>query len=225
MNYVNGSLEFVVESALVLPSGALIQQIAEDNALGELYLFERVFGPGITGHVTDSITGDPLIAWIKVVEIYDPVIEPRKSDSLYGRFFRMLNPGIYNVEVIKEGYDTTYVNDIVVSDTLTYFDVQLKPQDPQKIIEVGPDKGYEVKAHPNPFRNSVQITFPDNYLDRIVLDLFSGSGAEISEFHTEKRISVNHTLDIDMSGLPGGIYYIRIKSLKKISYAKLIKLD
>ena len=99
MYVVAGSLEYTVETAPeFVPPGPDGIQIAQDNIYGALYIFDRVFGPGLTGHITNSTTGKPLIATVKILEIFNPVLTPRTSEALYGRYYRLLQPGTYSIE-------------------------------------------------------------------------------------------------------------------------------
>ena len=82
-------------------------------------------GPGVTGHVTDCQTGDPLEATIKVLELDDvdgdgdvddddrdydgngtPDWEFRTSDPDFGRYLRLLGAGTWTLEFSLAGYPT-----------------------------------------------------------------------------------------------------------------------
>ncbi|MEO0102565.1 MAG: carboxypeptidase-like regulatory domain-containing protein, partial [candidate division WOR-3 bacterium] len=61
----------------------------------------------ITGRIFDSATGEPLSAEVRILECYAPpeTILPRFSDRESGRFSRLLNPGRYTIQVLKDGYE------------------------------------------------------------------------------------------------------------------------
>jgi hypothetical protein len=95
---------------------------------GAYYLLDRTHGSGVTGHVTDSATGLPLVAEVKVLEATSTpdTIRPRMSDSAFGRFWHLLKPDTYTVEVSKYGYVTKHQSGVVVRrDTLTTLEVSL----------------------------------------------------------------------------------------------------
>jgi hypothetical protein len=95
---------------------------------GAYYLLERTYGSGLTGHVLDSASGLPLVAEVKVLEATSTpdTIRPRMSDSVFGRFWRLLKPDTYTVEVSKYGYVTQHIGGVLVRpDTLTALEVSL----------------------------------------------------------------------------------------------------
>jgi len=70
---------------------------------------------GVTGRVTDAVTGESLEAVVKIAEIFDEEqLKPRKSEPLYGRYLRFLTPGDYTLEVYAPGY-TKEMRDIAIS--------------------------------------------------------------------------------------------------------------
>ncbi len=62
-------------------------------------------GPGLMGKVTDAVTARPLAATIEIEGFESPHIQPRTSDPQFGRFYRLLPPGTYNVRVSKAEYE------------------------------------------------------------------------------------------------------------------------
>jgi len=58
MYAVAGTIEYTVETApSFMPSGADGLAIANDNLPGALYVLTRIHGPGITGHITEKLSG------------------------------------------------------------------------------------------------------------------------------------------------------------------------
>jgi Zinc carboxypeptidase len=77
--------------------GPLVNTIAERIADGSFYLMERALsGPGVTGQVTESLTGRPIEAEIRVTEIHDPEIGPRLCNDA-GMYWRLLTEGEYTI--------------------------------------------------------------------------------------------------------------------------------
>ena len=128
-----GSIDFTVEVCTeFIPSGTAIDSIVADNLPGALYLLERaITGPGITGHVTETVTGDPLQATVIIVGRDNEDITPRTCDPMFGTYFRMLLPGVYDVMYDMNGYQAVLQEVIVGSDTLTVVDIELT-----KVIDI-----------------------------------------------------------------------------------------
>ncbi len=61
-------------------------------------------GPGLTGKITDAATNQPLAATIEIEGFNGPYTQPRTSDPLTGRFWRLLPAGSYTVTITKSGY-------------------------------------------------------------------------------------------------------------------------
>jgi hypothetical protein len=94
----------------------------DDAALGQFT------GPGITGHIYDAIFGDPLEAEVEVVGFTSDRIEPRKSDPVYGRFWRLLPADTYQLIISKPGYEILNQAVTVAAGPLTEVDINLVPE-------------------------------------------------------------------------------------------------
>jgi hypothetical protein len=124
-----GTFDYMIEVLeypyFIIP-GSEIDSVYRANKPGALYLLDRVRGSSITGIVSDSITGDPLKAWVKIIELYSTDVSPRRSDPHFGRYRWLLTPGFYNLEFSSPGYATkTFSNVSVGPDEPTVLDVQL----------------------------------------------------------------------------------------------------
>ena len=111
-----------------IPPAATMEDIIEDNLSAALILLNRVFYSTITGIVTDSLSGEPIIANVKVPSIdnYGTSVEPCNSGENFGRYYRILLPGAYDLEFSKFGYVTRYFEDVEVIETeQTILDVAL----------------------------------------------------------------------------------------------------
>lgn len=140
----------------IQPPGDFIDPFCRKIMNSVTYLLDRPFFAGITGHVTDALTGVPLEAEIEIVEITDPQnrLDPRLSEPVFGRFTRYLKasgeqnyivqachkrnpsdpislgfaPATYTLQVSKDGYETQTIPGLVVSnEVLTEVDVALVP--------------------------------------------------------------------------------------------------
>ncbi len=84
----------------------------------------------LTGHVYDAVTNEPLVAEIVVEERQSGYFTPRKSDELYGRFWRPLVQGTYTLTVKKNGYETSTQSVVVNPTSWTTRNVYLQPLAP-----------------------------------------------------------------------------------------------
>ena len=90
-------------------------------------MLEQMKGPGLTGHVRDASTGMPLTAEIWFPDIDTEDIERRTSNNIYGRFYRLLEPGEYRVIFLKEGYQPQIFKNIdIPKQGWKELDVQLR---------------------------------------------------------------------------------------------------
>jgi len=123
-----GTIDFMVELGKydhVYPAKQL-EKIFEHNLPGALYLLDRSLGPGLMGKVTDHNTGKPLHAVIKILEFDNSETSPRKSHPGTGYYFRVLDPGIYNIEISAENMQTRIIKNVRVNDTgWTEFNIRL----------------------------------------------------------------------------------------------------
>ncbi len=127
---VAGTLDFIVETGKnrhVFPPSSL-KKIIAGNLPGAYYMLNQMNGPGLTGHVTDATTGDPLVAEVYFPDIDTEDIERRTTEKRYGRYHRRLESGTYRVIFRKPGYETRVMTDITVRDTgWTDLEVALTP--------------------------------------------------------------------------------------------------
>ncbi|RJP74708.1 MAG: hypothetical protein C4524_12610, partial [Candidatus Zixiibacteriota bacterium] len=100
------------------PPTSGILAVCQENLPTDMYMLQRAGGAQITGRITDSATGQPLVAQFKVVQLWNPnEIYPRYSEPSFGRYRHLVVPGTYTLEVSKLGYATQTIPGIVVSGT------------------------------------------------------------------------------------------------------------
>jgi len=127
---VKGTFAYTVEvDTCFIPPGSLVTDLCQRNLAGAFYLLDRIHGASITGCITDSRTRMPLQAEVRILEAYDPDLPPRMSDSLYGRYRRILDPDstpTVTIVVYKEGYRPETIESVEVQlDEPTICDIQL----------------------------------------------------------------------------------------------------
>ncbi|MGB9722121.1 MAG: M14 family zinc carboxypeptidase, partial [bacterium] len=157
---VCGTFAYTIEvSRGCYPPGYRVDSICMRNLPGAYYLLERIFGSSITGIITDSITNQPLSAEVRVIGYYDSILPPRLSDSLFGRYRRILNPGTYSLRFIKQGYDTVTATNVVVSPGVpTILNVKMRPLGiEEKENSKSAIRNPQLEVYPNPFQNHLTI--------------------------------------------------------------------
>lgn len=164
---------FTIELAnSFIPEQQNILPICEDNLEAALIFLDRVHHSTLTGNITD-ISGNPLVADVHVVEI-DGVdgmteVEPVRSDSLFGRYYRPLLPGEYDLVFSYSGYPDITMNNIeILADmntevnvtfSVTYVDSVVLSLD-NNIIKLNwplePGTGYRVYSSDKPYEGFEQ---------------------------------------------------------------------
>ena len=136
----HGTIQLLIEcgTSNLQPGGSqawLVDDTCERCKTGAYWLLNRTLGyqtdaAMLTGHIIDSLTVEPLQAEVIVEGLTAPYFESRKSDSLYGRFWRVLPVGSYNIRVKKFGYEEKLLEDVVINNSAwTNLNISLKPQD------------------------------------------------------------------------------------------------
>jgi len=104
------------------PHDSLIQQYYSWNVEPMFSMIEQA-GYGLAGKISDSISGEPLAAIIKVEEKMPVYTYPATGD-----YQKYLLPGNYDITIIADGYATKEISDIAIHDSaLTILDVLLSP--------------------------------------------------------------------------------------------------
>ena len=229
---VAGTFEFTIETASsFMPSGVDGLSIAQDNIPGALYILDRVNGPGISGHILDKLSGQALEADYKILEIYDDILTIKTSDSLYGRYDRLLQPGEYTLQVSKEGYLTEIISNIQVEDgAMTNLDVFLIPivsgiEDLQALPFDGNIRLSQ--NYPNPFKNNTSIKYYTEKAGNLSIEVYDLLGKKVATlvkgWHTPGEYQTNWNGNNDSGKiLTGGFHYYRLISEEAMLTRKMI---
>ncbi len=141
-NYTYGSwgtISFLLEVGTNEDGGAfqpedfdILNQIIDDNLQGVHWMMNRLIGyqvpaPMLQGHVTDAATGQALIARVDVLEHTSTEIKPRLTQLPWGRFYRVLAAGSYQVQISKPGYETYEQTLVVNPQEPTNYEIELQP--------------------------------------------------------------------------------------------------
>ncbi|MGH7496508.1 MAG: M14 family zinc carboxypeptidase [bacterium] len=131
-----GVIDFICETGEeYFPPLDDLFHLSQQNVNGAMFLLERALRSGICGHVVDAETGAPLEAEIVVNGFERNYVKPRHSHPEYGRFDRLLLPGVYEVHVQKKGYQTARFEKIEVrAETSTRLEVALHRETPEDVM-------------------------------------------------------------------------------------------
>lgn len=123
-----GAIDFICETGEdYFPTSESLPRLVAENVRGANYLLERTLRSGISGHVREAETGAPLDAEIIVAGLERNYVRPRHANGAFGRFDRLLLPGVYTIIVRKNGYRAARIEQVSVNDsTLTYLEVELQ---------------------------------------------------------------------------------------------------
>jgi len=127
----HGVFSFTIELGTeFIPPASHIEGICEDNLEAALILLRRSNYRTLTGHITDAETGDPVVAeiYIEGIDNTGEFRKPYESDLSFGRYYRLLQDGTYDVTFSSPGYEPITINDIDISlFQQTVLDVELEP--------------------------------------------------------------------------------------------------
>ncbi len=120
----HGTIQLLIEcgTSNIQPPAPIVDDTCERCSEGAYWLLNRAIGyqtnaAMLTGHICDAITKEPIAAEV-IVEGYDAsYFAPRLSDELYGRFWRVLNPGTYNIKIVKKGYKDSTLNNVTINNS------------------------------------------------------------------------------------------------------------
>ncbi|MEO0076601.1 MAG: M14 family zinc carboxypeptidase [candidate division WOR-3 bacterium] len=233
--YAIGTFAFTIEvSHGYFPPGYRVDSICQRNLPGAYYLLRRMHGSQITGHITDSITGEPMVAEVRILQAYAPpeTIAPRTSDPTFGRYFRILSPGNYTVQVIKPGYDTVTIPNVNVTfGQPTVLDIKMQPgramEKKNQVLNVSYDDCQVASTIGTNFAN---IVISLKKQSDVTIKIYTSDGRLIKDFATHSYQPGKHILwwhfdDQNGHKVNNGIYFIKIitPSFEKIK--KIVLID
>ena len=157
---------------------------------------------GVHGLTKDVHTGNAVPAKV-FISAHDIDRSEVYSDTLTGRFIRLLAPGSWNLTFSANGYkDTTVTNVQVLDGQRTDLTVNM-----QSIISgVETTELQSPVMFPNPASDHVFALLPQNLEGKINIKIISQNGSEVKNF--EKNLVLGIPVYIDVSSLHSGVYMI-----------------
>ncbi|MFC1555399.1 M14 family zinc carboxypeptidase, partial [candidate division KSB1 bacterium] len=103
-------------------------ELTNEETLTAFKIYLRRFrGSGVTGIVKNKVSGIPVEATFFVEGKEDTLyMKPRKSEPVFGRYFRLLESGEYDITFSSLGYISRKEH-VVIDDSVTVLDVSLDP--------------------------------------------------------------------------------------------------
>lgn len=161
---------------------------------------------GIHGQVKSKTSGKPVPAKI-IINGHDFDNSHVYSDTLSGRFVRLLSPGVWDVSFTANGYrDTTITGIVVEKGRRTEITVEMD----SVITRVDNIEMNKVKLYPNPAVSVVMAALPENVFGMLRVEIYNFSGAKLSESRIERNN--NSPVLLDVNHLKNGLYFISITS-------------
>jgi len=172
---------------------------------------------GINGQVTDTLTGQPLKVKVNIF-LHDKDNSYVYSKLPSGWYFRPLDEGSYDLAFSAEGYFTKNVQNVGVSRwNTTRLNVRMVP-----LTIGGYDESFKavLTFFPNPSSGRIRISLPESGSFLNTIEIFNILGQSvyqgvISSFDQSY-------LNLDLSFLPKGIYYLRMNQKLNVYEGKLI---
>jgi len=124
---------------------------------------------------------------------------------LYNFQNRTIPDGMVNLIGIENRVSTLSWGDVVAGDLDGNYVLVLKDE-PQPL----PVEDYELRAFPNPFKESVTITYRLPELATITLQIYNTQGQLIQSFENREKQAGSHKLEWNGKGVPSGVYYCRL---------------
>ena len=128
---VHGTFSFTIELATeFIPPASQVQNICDENIIPALSLLDRVNHSCLTGMITNSQTSEPLVAEIYVEGVDNTGVfrYPYESDENFGRYYRLLQDGFYDVTFSAYGFESQTVEDVeIISSEQTILDIVMEP--------------------------------------------------------------------------------------------------
>jgi hypothetical protein len=216
-----GQLDVLIETYTdeFIPEPGQIPIVCADNFNADTFLLNRMFYSAVWGHVRDALTDSALVAEVQVLGRVDTALDPRLSDSLFGRYWRVLVPDTYDLRFICDGYETLTVTGLVTTNSgLTRYEARL-----QRLTGVAEGNSKLATRHstlavwPNPARDLVHVAFSPPSPAPARLSLFDPSGRLVRSFATR-----HSPLAIDVRSLPTGLYFCRLSALSTQAGGRLV---
>ncbi len=163
---------------------------------------------GIHGLVRDIHTTGPVPARV-FISGHDKDSSHVYSDTLRGKFIRLLSPGIWNLTFTANGYRDTIINNVIVTaGQRTDLIVEMK-----SITSTIDTTDPEIPLlYPNPASTVINSKLPGRISGTINIRIFNQTGMKLADYNAEALFG--YPVTIDVKGLSGGTYTVVFTNTK-----------
>jgi hypothetical protein len=190
--YLHGRSVTIELSADKIPPDSTLEDYWNYNRNSLLYFINRSLS-GITGAITDSITGQPVEAIVSI-ENHDTDNSEVLSSPVNGRYYRLTYSGHFVLLIKAKGYQTRRLVVYTMDGFLAHRDIKLKPLEPLTIF-------------PNPFYDHVSLSI-DNPGEILLLEFFDLSGRKVR--HVSRSVISAGKQNFGIRGLAAGAYVVKV---------------
>jgi len=134
------------------------------------------------------------------------------------KVFNSFNGQVFAFEFDKEPTSVTFDpnNDILLKEGTTV--VGMNEALPSKSV-------FSLKALPNPFGNSMQISFNLGIPASVSIELFNNTGSKLKTIPDKYFPSGDHSIKLDGEDLKPGIYFVVFRTANHVETLKIIKAE
>ncbi|MBN2213819.1 MAG: T9SS type A sorting domain-containing protein [Bacteroidales bacterium] len=209
VNYYLHGREVTIElSQNRFPEGDALDNLWEYNKKALVNYLVNCF-TGITGTVTDSVTGKPVEARIFIND-HDFDRSFVYSDRSTGVYYRMINGGDYSLSASADGYYSKVLAVKVPDAARTEVNIRLEPV------------GIPVLVYPNPFASNLKIMINDTITGGVLIEIFDVSGKKI--INTMYEATFPDVIEIDTGLLSAGFYILKVRNGSFERQFKILKI-
>jgi hypothetical protein len=207
-------------------TGAEVDTIAHRVARGSTYLLDRALvGPGVRGRVTDAVTGAPLAAEVRILQMHHDSVGPRLCDAASGRFWRLTESGTFTVVALHPDYESAEQT-VVVQSGWQAADFALQPL-ATSVADLEPAEGRQPPWLQGSTRvrggQTLRLVLPEG-LPPARSDLFDLRGRRLAVLGTGLDGDRDHQLRLP-GRLPSGVYLLRTTAGPHRQTARLVCIE
>ena len=185
---------------------------------------------GVTGTVTDSVTGLPVQAKV-TINGHDMDSSEVYSDSLFGKYYRLIYGGTYNLTFSAPGYYTETVSNVYVkNDSTTIRNVLLNPI--VQGVSIGnniPSEYNLYQNYPNPFNPITKVKFdiPSNVKSEksnVKIIIYEILGKEAAVLVNRQLQPGSYEVEWNASNFTSGVYFYKLSAGNYSETKKMVLL-
>jgi hypothetical protein len=214
MTFVTGGREITAEisATKLLPQAQLPAYYGYNIRSFLNYIKECLYG--VRGIVTDSVSGLPLKAKIRVQgREYMNDSTSIFSDTTCGDYHRMLPTGTYTLTFkAPNHYPKTISGVYAKMDSTTILNVKLRPMSTGISGTETPISFSLSQNYPNPFNPATNIKYQIAKNNFVTLKIYDILGKEIMTLVNERQSTGLYEIQFDGSKLSSGIYFYKLTS-------------